>query len=521
MHDALLTLGVLPADDAAAWSDFLALLIADRRALRFQAGGRRYCAAVERWPTAGAIFANATVEHGAAPAPPHDRARERDADTALYEVVRGWMDCIGPTSVAALAARLGVAAAPLAAALARLEADGVVLRGCFTTATEEFCERGLLARIHRRTLQRLRREIEPVAPAELMRFLLRWQHLDPDSALHGRAGVRTVIRQLQGIEVPAPAWENDLLPARVRNYDPADLEVLALSGEITWGRLAIALNGAGEAAGQRSAPNRAAPLAFALREDLADLLAPVVLPADWQQRLSAPARAVHDELRARGASFSSDLARALRRSAREIDAALWELVACGLVTGDGVAGLRALLAPRHARRRHGAGRTLPVGRWSLLRGAGGSERGEEERAEAAALRLLRRYGVLLRELCARERHLPPWRHLLRALRRLEARGSVRGGRFVCGFVGEQFALPEALEALRAQRRRAVSEGVVLVAAADPLNLVGILPPGPRVPSASGLTIAYRAGSPIAWGAPAEVRERCGGGAPLLPLAALR
>jgi len=448
-----------------------------------------------------------------------------DAHAARREIVRGWMDSIGPTTAAALAERLGMAEPAVDGALAQLEADGCILRGTFTSAAAgavEWCERGLLSRIHRLTLGRLRREIEAVSPADFFRFLLTWQHVQPGTQLHGRDGVRHIIAQLQGLELPGPAWERDVLAARIAEYDPRDLEQLCLAGEVAWGRLAVAAASEGEEvvhapARRRAMPTRAAPLAFVLRADLADLL---VAAPDMTQVLaerSPAARAVLEYLEQRGASFLADIARGLGRLPTEVEDALWELVASGLVTGDGIAGLRTLLLPereRRPRRSHlralpgGATRRLmPVGRWALLRDREEAAPHGEVVAERAARRLLLRWGVVFRELCARERGLPSWRAVLFALRRLEARGEVRGGRFVDGFVGEQFALPEAVDTMRSVRRRGATGEPVLVAAADPLNLVGILTQGARVSPFSGLVIAYRDGVPIEIGELGAVRSR--------------
>jgi ATP-dependent Lhr-like helicase len=387
----------------------------------------------------------------------------------------------------------------------------------------EWCERGLLARIHRLTLGRLRREIEAVSPADFVRFLFAWQHVQPGAQLHGRDGVRHVVAQLQGLELPGPAWERDVLPARIAGYDPADLEQLCLAGEVAWGRLTIASAAdaeerAGQPARRRAAPTRAAPLAFVLRADLPELLAPAPHDTDVLAERSPVARAVLEHLHQRGASFLADIARMLGRLPTEVEDALWELVASGLVTGDGIAGLRTLLLPEHERRPRRAAhlralsggaarRLMPVGRWALLRDQTTPPPSPELAAERAARRLLLRWGVLFRELCARERALPSWRAMLFALRRLEARGEIRGGRFVDGFVGEQFALPEAVDALRSVRRRAGGGDVVVVTAADPLNLVGILSAAPRVSPFSGLVIAHRDGVAIEIGELGAVRSR--------------
>jgi ATP-dependent Lhr-like helicase len=458
-------------------------------------------------------------------------------------IVRGWLECVGPTRVRELALRLGLAPSTVAAALARLEGEGVAMQGRFTPGAggdtagangDEWCERRLLARIHRLTLGRLRREIDPVSVADFMRFLFRWQHVLPTTRLHGRDGLATVIGQLHGLELAAPAWERSVLPARVAHFEPGLLDELCLSGVVAWGRFsppadAESAEAPAEAARlrrvpravaaatvpprRRTAPTRAAPLALALRSDL-DLLR-VTRPDPQSPRLSHAARDVATFLATEGASFTADIAAATGLLPTATEEALWELVARGIVTGDGFAGLRRLVAPeerprpdtrlRALRGGRAPRRALPAGRWALL--ASKRELLEPStRAEAAARQLLTRYGVVLRELLARETLMPSWRELLVVLRRLEARGEIRGGRFVSGLVGEQFALPEAIEALRATRR-SEDPDVLLVAAADPLNLVGILTPGARLSPLSGQVIAFERGVPIDSGELGAVRHR--------------
>jgi ATP-dependent Lhr-like helicase len=546
VHDALLTLVVLPESDGQPWRAWLDELIAAGR-VKLLCGGAelQLRVAAERSeadsdlrlrsaapdtglePRATGTFYVATEQQQLATA-----LAAHDLD-AIRDVVRGWMSCIGPTTAATLALRLGLSAESVHGALEQLEADGLVLRGRFTSDAYmspggaaapvtghrspvtpldlEWCERGLLARIHRRTLDRLRREIEPVAPADFIRFLFVWQHVAPGTQLRGREGLRLVIAQLQGLELPGPAWERDVLPARIADYDPDDLEHLCLAGEVAWGRLAAAPAGDdGEPQPRRQAPTRSAPLALALRVDLPELLVRLDDPTPLLASYSAEARAVFAHLGERGASFLPDIARAVGEPQATIEEALWQLVAAGLVTGDGIAGLRALLWPRgalparatHLRAVRGgsARRLLPAGRWALLRSAdathptsAGAPATDLASAERAARRLLLRWGVVFRDLLARERHLPPWRMLLAALRRLEARGEIRGGRFVDGFAGEQFALPEAVDALRSLRRRAGSGETLVVAAADPLNLVGVLSAEARVPISDAVTLRYRDG----------------------------
>ncbi len=391
-------------------------------------------------------------------------------DDALA-IVRGWMDSLGPTTPSDLAARVHLPVDRVEAALAQLESEGQILRGNFS-AEGQFCHRRILARIHRLTLGRLRREIEPVSSAEFMRFLCRWQHLAPGSQLHGVDGLFQVLKQLEGYEISAAAWEPSVLASRVSRYDPELLDRLCLSGEVTWGRLSPhpALETEGT---RRVRPTRVAPLAIILREDAAALL-----PAMNQlPLLSHPARDVLTALQSRGALFFHELTRMTGRLASEVEDGLWELVAAGLVTADGFENLRALIDPKR-RRGEGRGRTArprhAAGRWALL------ERGESsDRGEFFAKLLLDRWGVVFRDVIARETLAPPWRELLQIYRRMEARGEIRGGRFVNGYLGEQFARPEAVDLLRHLRRSPGQSEEVRVSPADPLNLTGILLPGPR------------------------------------------
>ncbi|MBI3770038.1 MAG: DEAD/DEAH box helicase [Deltaproteobacteria bacterium] len=542
LHDALLSFILLPAEELAEWAALADTLRASGRAadVGWEANGRARAAVVatERLALATLVFPNLRVTLTA------DGARhatalagvELDAEAARTATVRGWLECIGPTTAAALADRLGLAPSAVATVLARLEVEGIVLQGRFTpgAADVEWCERRLLARIHRLTIGRLRREIEPVQAADFLRYLFRWQHVMPGTRLHGRDGLAAVIAQLHGLELPAPAWEHSVLPARVESYEAALLDELCLGGVVAWGRFsppadvttrddastrpdADAVERAGGPRRRRAAPTRVAPLALALRDDLGPLLAAHGSRADVP--LSHPARVIADVLAREGASFLGDIARAAGLLPSTAEDALWELVARGLVTGDGFAGLRALLAPpatprperrlRALRGGRAPRRALPIGRWALLRGRP-TPSTPEMLAEHAARRLLHRYGVVVRELLARETLAPPWRTLLGVLRRLEARGEVRGGRFIAGLVGEQFALPEAVEALRSTRREDDRGQIVVLAATDPLNLVGILTPGSRVSPLSGQVIAFERGVPIEVGDLGVVRSRLRG-----------
>jgi ATP-dependent Lhr-like helicase len=503
---------------------------------------RRGYVAAERLALTQAAFPQMRIDPEIEdPALLHREGIRPPADDAMREIVRGWMEVVGPTTASRLARRAGLSGEQVRGALSALEASGLVLQGHFTPyedlkdgrseadreAEVEWCERRLLARIHHLTLGRLRREIEPVTAADLIRFLLRWQHLQPKTQLHGRDGVLQLIGQLQGLELPAPAWEEHVLPNRVSPYNPADLESLCLAGVVTWGKLKLdPLSTGDKEAGElildtvrqpavgpkkrrRQAPTRLAPIAFVLREDLPNFIDSRKRPLAGIESFSVVAREVALYLEKNGASFLSEIARGIDRLKTQTEEALWELVAGGQVTGDGIAGLRTLLVPegrRRGRRQRfrsvGGGRAperlMPIGRWSLWRAGGHTEEtpNTERSIELMARQFLRRYGVVFREVLARETSAPPWRILIQSYRRLEARGEIRGGRFVNGFIGEQFGLPEAVEGLRAVRQGHPEQETVVISSADPLNFVGILTPGPRVSPYSNQAIAYRNGVPV-------------------------
>ena len=395
--------------------------------------------------------------------------------------------------------------------------------------------RSLLARIHAYTRQRRRSEIEPVTPQDFMRFLLRWQHVAGGTRREGSRGVLAVVEQLQGFELAAGAWEKYVLPARVTGYQRDWLDGLCLAGDVAWGRLSLRAEAedglgsdegrAGASAGGRAgasaggrgmSPSRATPITLTIREDLPWLLA--VARGDRAPAPPGPGRTadVLDALASRGALFPPDLALHTGRLPSEIEEALWECVARGLVTADGFRALRSLLARRllnaasvaEARRgqrragqrgvglrRAGQHAARAGGRWSLLPPASaGAE--PDELAEAVAEQLAARWGVVFRDLLVRENIAVPWREVLWAFRRLEARGTIRGGRFVSGFSGEQFAHPDAVDVLRAIRKQPKDGETIQLSAADPLNLVGIVLPGARIPAVLTNTVTYVDGAVV-------------------------
>ena len=536
LHDLLLGIGVLPQDYRPDWRPLIEELIAAGRAsvAAWQSGTTQQCAyvAAER-----ADLIRLAIP-GVALVPPIElplgfTETATTPEAAYQAIVQGWLEVGGPVTATGLAERLGLPRAKIEAALIALESAGVVLRGEFSAGARtggetEWCDRVLLARIHRLTLGRMRKEIEPVSAAQFMRFLLAWQHVAADTKLRGRDGILRVVKQLQGLELAAPAWEQHVLPARIEPYDPADLEHLCLAGMVAWGRLKSGATAGDERQellsptrrGKRIlAPARNAPISLLVREDLDAFLEALTVRLDQIATLSPMALEVARYLERHGASFLNDIARGTGLLKVKVEEALWQLVAHGLASGDGIAGLRVLLTPdykRMERRRSlhvisggkSPERAMPVGRWSLWRkGFSGASASSDAVAERRARLLLQRYGIVFRELLARETIMPPWRTLLSIYRRLEARGEIRGGRFVDGFVGEQFALPEAVDALRRIRRDPADEEPMLISSADPLNLMGIITPGVRVSPYSNQAIAYRNGLPAGVGSLGEIISR--------------
>ena len=491
---------------APAWSEPFDALVVEGRAARASVGGTIYWVAAERARTFRQLFPDASFEPALTEVEPSVPARHE----AALAMVHGWMIHSGPVTIGSLSQRTGLPIEDVETALLTLESQGVVLRGQFSSDLGEagdtqWCERRLLARIHRLTLGRLRREIEPVTAAVFMRWLLTWQHVARGTQTFHERGTLEIVRQLQGFEAPANAWEPQLLARRIARYDPKALDQLCLTGAVGWGRLSphpATLESAPADGTRRVMPTSVAPITFFVR-DQADWM--TVLRAqpegDDLPGLSRNARTVLAFLRRAGASFFADIVRGARLLKAEVEGAVWELVAAGLVTADGFDNLRALIDPRR-RAGHGSGKTArprhSTGRWSLLYTAAPQDTPTSAQDRAAALEatcwmLLRRYGIVFRELLVRETIVPTWRELLITYRRLEDRGEVRGGRFVTGFIGEQFALPVAVESLRAARHAQPTGETITVSAADPLNLVGIIVPGERVPAVSGRFVTFRDG----------------------------
>jgi ATP-dependent helicase Lhr and Lhr-like helicase len=555
LHDALLWLGCLTDAEVQAvpsWKDWLVALAQEKRATHVETAEAAFWVAAERLNQFNAVWPQARRQPDIPPpGPPPQQAGGEGAivwsqEQALVEILRGRLEGLGPMTQTGLAAPLGLESAALQSSLSALEVEGCILRGRFIQGLndEQWCDRRLLARIHHYTVQRLRSEIEPVAARDFLRFLFAWQQVSEETRLEGPDALPAALTCLEGFEAPARAWETEILPARIAKYEPAWLDAQCLSGQRTWARLVPPRPANGRA--QPAAPVRSTPIALLERRRVPLWMSLAGLPSGTQP--SPQAQLVCDCLATRGALFFDELADAAHLLRSKLEDALAELVALGLVNSDSFGGLRALLVPSAQRkpiagaRRRGRIFSFGMegaGRWSLIRreplpppyppplgarasrplfGRGtpespglaniagetpalpgvGGEQDTTAAVEHVARTLLRRYGVVFWRLLTQEASwLPPWRDLLRVYRRLEARGEIRGGRFVAGFSGEQYALPEAVGLLRKTRRQPGSGQWVSLSGADPLNLVGILTPGPRLAALTGNRLLYRDGVPIA------------------------
>jgi ATP-dependent helicase Lhr and Lhr-like helicase len=538
LHDLLhsvivLPLHILDINETRHWHSFYERLVQSGRAQTIECAGIACWVATERLPHVISLYSlsrESFVLMGSAslrisPREPQgsgtavEKSMSVTKEEAIQKCVQGWLQILGPTTVNSLACKLTLDPCSIFQAFLTMEMQGLLMRGIFENPAPEqsaegdsdheieWCERRILQRIHRRTVTTLRKQVEPVSPVVYMRWLLTWQHLAPQSQLSGEEGVFETLRQLEGFEAPAIEWERTLLPARVANYDPRWLDALCLSGAVGWGRISphpAWSNGDG-AAPRRVVPTNAAPITFYTRETADWLPHALARQSVEEEKLTAALSPEAVQLRAllqqRGACFANDIQRIANLTRQQTQHALWELATAGLAAADGFDQLRACMDPR--RRSTSTAETSgrrtarsSAGRWSLLceevhvaPTAIEQARRTDAAMESFARMLLIRYGVVFRDLLARESNAPKWRDLLNILRRLEARGEIRGGRFLSGFGGEQYALPEALESLRTARTRDCT-AIISVAAADPINLVGIVIPGDRVAAVPGKQVFY-------------------------------
>jgi len=448
--------------------------------------------AVEKAKTFALIYPQATIKEAVVDIETINIEREE----AIMNMLRGWFMFLGPTSSQELLELLHLTRLEIEQTLLRLESTGLILRGSFRSTAQEWCERRLLARIHHLTLGKLRKEIEPVSAAQFMRWLLTWQHLAPGTQLAGEPGLLAVIEQLQGFEIPAKAWEADIFAKRVRHYDPQLLDRLCLMGVVGWGRLSttnhvIENNTVIET--RRVIPTSVAPITFFMREN-SEWMPHIHHEENEIPGLGHAAQEIYGYLKKNGASFFTDIAYGVNRLKSEVEMGLWELVTTGIATADGFDNLRSLIDPRRRlikKKRRTVRHQYSTGRWSLLKTT--PARDSNQRIEAMCWVLLKRYGIVFRDLLAREKIIPRWRELLITFRRMEDRGDIRGGRFISGFLGEQFALPYAIESLRAIKRKKPDAEIITISAADPLNLVGYILPGTKVNAVAKGTLMLQDG----------------------------
>lgn len=506
LHDTLQTLIAFPVDHAeyqssiVLWQPFLQDLVRQGRVGTASVDNKEFCYAVEKAKTFTTIYPQAILNQQL-------QKIEEDCpeqEECIFKMIQNWMAHLGPTTSNALSSILSVPVSNVEQALLRLEAAGVILRGSFSYLVEqEWCERVLLARIHQLTLGRLRKEIEPVTSSQFVRWLLSWQHVAPGTQLTGEQGLLSIIEQLQGFEIPAKAWESVIFTKRLAHYDPQWLDKLCLMGVVGWGRLSL-MNAeledephANEV--KRITPTSITPITFFHRESL-PWLTKNHIPIQERKLdyLSHRAEKIVVYLQQHGASFFNDMVYEVGLLKSEVEMGLWELAAAGLVTADAFDNLRSLIDPHRRlvrkKRRHATFSLYSSGRWALLKTVPMSDTNEQ--IEAMCRLLLRRYGVVFRDLLVREKNIPRWRDLLIGFRRLEDRGEIRGGRFVEGFLGEQFAMPLAVDSLRALKKKEPTQEVVTISAVDPLNLVGFILPGNRIAANSNGVVTLQDGVPI-------------------------
>lgn len=517
LHDFLQTVVALPKEkQLSEWMEFSKELIEQSRMGLATYQGKLFWFAMEKAKSFQLLYPDAVRQDLSYEVSQNTESfsqnnfeeKVSDRESALTNMLRGWMLHLGPVTNQELSTLLNINVADIDQHLIKLETTGLILRGHFRFSSKEdlleWCERRLLARIHRLTLGKLRREIEPVTPAQFMQWLLKWQHLTDGSQLQGERGLLEIIRQLQGFEIPANAWEKEIFTKRIKNYDRDLLDHLCYTGVIGWGRISphpatiAEPDNIGDNHKRKIMPTSIAPITFFVREE-----------SDW---MTAHQRGVEEEdlsnlhhvakniylyLKQKGASFFADIVRGVNHLKAEVETGLWELVAAGLITADGFDNLRALIDPhrRSDKRRRRSSFRLSSGRWSLLHTQETLDPAQQ--LESTCWMLLKRYGVVFRDLLSREKNIPRWRELLITFRRLEDRGEIRGGRFVSGFLGEQFALPYAVDSLRALKKQETNlQEIITLSAVDPLNLMGIIIPGEKIAAYSGNKVKLDFSNPI-------------------------
>jgi ATP-dependent Lhr-like helicase len=508
LHDALILLGFLTeqeveeADGINNWAALITTLLNNGRACQAVVGKTKLWIAAERLPLFKALSATQSFVPDLH-LPAALQQEEWEEEKALRELIRGRLEGLGPITIEAIAASIDLPIEQINFAVIALEAEGFVFQGRFTAEASavEWCERRLLARIHRYTVESLRKQIEPLSTADFMRFLFMHHKMTAEEQVMGPYALQDLIDRLQGIEIPAGAWETEVLPMRMQDYDPSWLDVLCMSGRVSWGRFSNP-----NKKNKNKSPLKSTPISFVDRNNLYGWNYPEATA--HLEQLSLPAQRIMSDLQQHGASFYQDLQLRSGMLGTQVESALSELVSHGVVTSDSFTGLRALLTPSynrpaersgHRRSRKAVFGIEHAGRWSLIPKEQEEKEYQlkQERLERMAFLLLKRYGVVFRRILDKERFAMPWRDLVRVYRRLEARGEVRGGRFVVGVSGEQYALPETVDRLKQLRKTPKSGQLISISAVDPINFTGNLFPGVKVSSLIKNRVLYKDGVPVA------------------------
>jgi ATP-dependent Lhr-like helicase len=504
LHDSLLMFGVMTEEEVEknkeSNENFIQSLAEEKRVTQLICE-RSFWVAAERLNMMQAVYPNCRMSP---PVNCPDGKKDWNREEAIKELIRGRMEVIGPVTITQLSSFLAITNIEIEQALIQLETEGFVLRGKFNPKAKEleWCDRRLLARIHRLTINRLRSEIQPVTIADYQHFLLKWHHVYSTDRLEGPEGVEKILQLLDGFELPAGSWEPAILNSRIKNYNPQWLDQLCYTGRFGWGRISPPQNQKGRISG----PLKSSPTAIYSRDNLRfwiDLASGHPAP-----ELSSSTDEVLKVLASAGALFFGEIVRKTGLLQSTVEQALGELSMLGWITSDSFEGMRALLVPSEKRTPFGIStrrrlRSITsvefAGRWSLIRSYPINEteidqdqKRRDEAIEIFARTLLKRYGIIFRRLLEKESLKVSWFELGRVYRRLEARGEIRGGYFVKGVSGEQFALPEAIGMLRSVKANHSEESVVL-SAADPLNLSGILTPGTRISSTARNRILFKQG----------------------------
>lgn len=487
LHDFLQTVIALPLLESMPWEYFYKDLITQGRAGIAIYNDIEFLFATEKAKTFSAIYPTAIIKNILK----EIEINSPDKEEAILQMIRGWMFHLGPIMSQELSKKLHIPEPDVTLALIKLETSGLILRGQFRFYNQlEWCERRLLARIHRETVGKLRKEISPVTKAQFMYWLLSWQHILPGSQLRGEHGLLEIIKKLQGFEIAANAWEKQILANRMQDYSSDMLDSLCMRGIIAWGRISSPLLNSDGETKKRITPTSVSPVTFFVREE-SEWLTHSLRNEETLSNISTVARDIYTYLKTNGASFFIDIVKGVNHLKSEVENGLWELVTAGLITADAFDNLRSLIDPRRRLGKTGRRRikSYSSGRWAILHIRENSD--HTKVLEATCWMLLKRYGVVFRDLLAREKNLPKWRELLLTFRRLEDRGEIRSGRFVDGFLGEQFALPYAVESVRAIKKKVLPEDDIIISAVDPLNLNGIVLPGDRTSSFSGKSVELK------------------------------